>query len=213
MPLPNVAVPTFPNIPKAPGVPPLLRVQKVVADVALVVADALILLKAFQGPQWGVFTPQGEPVLIGDSVVSVGLKKDYRISNFPVEKGAFASYNKVEMPFDARLTFTVGGSDDDRAQFLGRVQKACGSLALYSVVMPELTYASANLTRFDFERRAKAGVTLLSVDVWLEEVRIAVQTSSNQKTAEPAGAKPEALGPVQATSPTPEQIGAAKAVT
>lgn len=210
MPLPLVPVPPFPKVPLAPGVPPLFRPQPVYGSIVLLASDALSLLKASLGPQWGIFDDTGQPVLVGDSVVAVGVKKDYRISNFPVEQGSFASYNKVETPFDARVTFTIGGTDTDRATFLGMVRKAAASLKLFSVVMPELIFTSANLTRFDFERRSRSGVSLLTVDVWMEEVRTAVKASPKEKTAEPSGAKPEALGSVQATTPTPEQVGAAK---
>src|SRR5579875_727912 len=106
MPLPNLSVPQYPDVPQAPGVPPVLRqVGQVANAVTLLTADASEVLQALgvlPGPQWGIFDQTGQPVIVGDSVVGVDYRKEYRAADYPVEGGSFANYNKVELPFDIR---------------------------------------------------------------------------------------------------------------
>ena len=73
--------PTFPDVPKAPGVPPVFRAPtQPVFTARLLIADAVTILGMFAGPQWGIFTTGGQPFAIPDSVVSVELPKG--LANF-----------------------------------------------------------------------------------------------------------------------------------
>ena len=104
-----IAVPSFPDVPHAPGVPPVLRqIGAVVNNVALLVADAVVIARMFAGPQWGIFRA-GQPVIIGDSVIGVDYRREWRVSDHSLEKGAFASYDKVAVPYDVRVTFAFSG--------------------------------------------------------------------------------------------------------
>src|SRR6185503_11295777 len=112
---------------------------------------------------WGLFTEDGSPLFPGFSAVpfvnslaagtgiantsvgDVGYRREYRISTAPQEQGAFLSYNKVQMPFDARVTYLVSGLSAIRTAFLQQLEAAAASLDLYSVVMPEFIYPSANI--------------------------------------------------------------------
>ena len=212
MALPNQIVPAYPDVPRAPGVPALTRFNTAANQAIIVASDAVQLLRLLEGPQWGIFDADGLPLIIGDSVVGVAFKKEWRVADFPIEKGSFASYNKVETPFDARLSFTKGGSDVERAAFLKLVQQTTAALDLVSVAMPEFTYESANVTHFDFERKAKNGVSLLTVDVFLDEVRVTASTAfTESQTQAPSGASPTDGGQVQPASPTAPQAAAAAA--
>ena len=215
----------FPNVPDAAGVPSVLRSGLAIADkAALLVSDAVIVARLFQGPTWGIFNSNMQPVVTGDSVVRVDFRREWRISDYPIEKGSFASYNKVATPYDARLTFTCGGvfsinsvisaisatsasgvlsaltGDSARSSFLNTLDAAAKSLDLYFVVTPEVTYASANIIHYDYERTEKHGATMLTVDVWLEEVRVAPSPKLTQTKAE-AGADPVNNGTVQTVPP------------
>lgn len=153
---------------------------------------------------WGIFDGDDAPVIVGDTVAAFENVKDYRISNFPVEGGGFESYNKVETPFDIRMTFTKGGSLAERTAFLLSLEAAAASLALYSVATPERTYLDVNITHFDFQRTHTQGATLLVVDVGLEQVRTtATVTFSNTQADDGAGRVN--VGPVQPIEPTPAQ--------
>jgi hypothetical protein len=136
--------------------------------VALLTADDPALFLLFP-PQWGIFSQDGGPILTVDSVASVEYTRDYRISDFPQEQGAFASYNKVQQPFRAKLVFLI---EQSRIAFLQSVEAAVASLDFVTVVTPEIQYPSANLTSYSYRREASNGKTLIRVEVQCEQVRV-----------------------------------------
>lgn len=179
MPLP------FPNVPIALGVPPLPRSPvATVAAISLLVADAISFFGLSIAPRWGIFR-DGLPVVIADSVVTFDYKRDWTIANYPVEKGAFESYDKVSNPFEPRIRFAAGGSEVERQLLLDSIAAIAGTLDLYDVVTPEVIYQSANITHYDYRRSAHSGVGLLVIDVWLMEVRVTA-TSAFTKSASSA---------------------------
>ena len=227
MPIPNTPKPTYPNVPMAPGVPNVLRqVGAVQNTIVQLVADVGIIANLFSTPQWGLFTAAGASAFAnapgnllgailsvltgatGPSVGEVEYRVDYQISTAPQEQGAFMSYNKVSTPFAGRVTYLVGGTQAQRNAFLQTVASMQQSLTLYSLVMPEITYASCNVTHYDFRRAARNGLTLLAVDIWVEEVRV-VGSPQFSNTAQPQGANQVNTGSVQPQQPTPAQATAA----
>lgn len=189
-------------LPSIPGAPALLKtpaalqnLQSLQNKATLLVADASAIVSLFGGPKWGLFL-NGKTVAEADSVRSIEFRQDSKLSDYPQQKGAFESYNKVASPFDARLQFTKGGTTSDRAKFLDAIDKAANSLDLYEVTTPEKVYKSANIQRYDYHRTADSGAGLLTVDLWLVEVReiVAVGFTNSKK---PAGSKLLNTGTVQ----------------
>lgn len=181
-------------------------------------ADSPSIGSAFGAPQWGIFTQQGAPLLVVDSVASIEYSRDYHISDYPQEQGAFESYNKVQLPFQAKIGFLINQS---RVQFLQNIEAAVASLDLVVVATPEISYSSANLTHYGYRRESSGGVTLIRVEVWCEEVRISATAtaaagtpttpapvSPNSDTQSLNGATPAANGQVQG-SPTTQSGGGA----
>jgi hypothetical protein len=161
-------------------------------------------------PEWGVFDDGGQPVAIADSFVSIEHMKDWRVANFPVAPNGFAAYNKVETPYEERITFAKGGTLQQKETFLQDIDDAVASLDLFTVVTPEVTYANANLVHYDYRRQSRQGVTLLLVEIGVMQVRVsASQTFSN--TRSPAANAAQNGGTVQPQSPTTAQTNAAAA--
>lgn len=182
------------------------------AGLSLLTADLVNLggLPFFQ--QWGIYTQGGAPAVIFDNVIGVEYKKEWSVADYPLERGAFESYNKVEVPWDARVRFSSGGSLANRQALLASIQAIEGDLNLYAVVTPEKTFPKGNITRVDWQRRdGRAG--LLVVEVALVEIRNTVQAalgSSNAggtnpnappitNPADPSSASGQSGGQVQAT--------------
>lgn len=182
--------------PGLPDLPALLQGQ--FSPTALLVGDIAQAVLGFALQEWGIYLGV-IPIVIADNVVSVEFKKTWRISDYPIENGAFSSYNKVEIPYDAKVTLSKGGSLAERALFLENIQLVAESMALYNVVTPEHTYFNANITHYDYKRTASKGLGLITVDVWLEEIRN-VPTASFTKTAQPSGAAQQDGGNVQANT-------------
>lgn len=161
----------FPNVPIAPGVPPLPRLPgSIPAVITLLVQDAISLFGLGVPQQWGLFL-NGAPAILAESVVSFEFKSGANISDFQVEQGGFESYNKVQRPFDVRLRFSTGGTAQDRQALLASLEQAKQSLDLYDAVTPEMTYESVNVIDYSYRRTAQNGFAMIVVDVLCEQVR------------------------------------------
>lgn len=204
-------MPTYPNVPNVPGVPPLRRNPNALsATLTLLVADAVRFFVSGLAPQWGIFL-DGAPVIVADSVVSFGFKQDWPISDYPIEEGSFESYDKVETPFMTRVRLACGGSTSRRQAFIDSIAAIVGDLNLYDVVTPEIVYENVNVTHWDYNRTAQNGVGLVTVDLWLLQIRVnATATFSNTKS--PSAAGTQSGGAVQTVPPTPSQQSSAAEV-
>jgi hypothetical protein len=216
----------FPNVPNVPGVPAIPRASGASPTVqaALGLVQGMIW-SAFQADnRWGIFDLNGKALAdpsnitglaqtllnstgLGSvqSTVGVEYSKGMRISDFPVERGTFASYNKVETPSAAAVTFAFTGSESDRNKFLDALDKATKSTDLYSVATPEVEYINHTIESYTYRRAAERGATLLIVDLTLKEVRqVSAQytKSGGQAVApkSPSAANTVTAGLVQASS-------------
>lgn len=206
----------FPNVPDSPGVPLIPRSPNFppLAGIGLGVLEGIIW-RSFQiNSRWGIFDSQGralgnpqnlilESLGIGStlSTASVEFSKETRVSDFPLEKGGFASYNKVELPAEPIVTLNISGSDSARQAFLNDVDKACKSTDLYDVVTPEITYKGYSIERYNYQRKSERGCTLLRVEIGLKEVR-EVSAQFTKAAPKQPGAQPQVdNGKVQAQQP------------
>lgn len=153
------------------GVPPLADPTIVWNDVAPVTSDGADVVNSSATPQWGIFSQDGDPVLTGDSTLAFEIDQDASVTNYPIEDGGFESYNKVQTPFRLKFTFTKGGTTSDRAAFLKKLDDLQASLDEFVGVTPEITYQVITIDHYDLRRTSRNGVTLLTVDVWCQEVR------------------------------------------
>ena len=190
------------------GIPDLLvQASNTYNSVSMVISDIKIFLNMFSGSKWGIYKGN-QPILTPDSIVGVDFKKDFRVSDYPQEKGGFQSYNKVELPFDCHVSMTKGGTESERADFLNQVRSLAGTLDLYSIVTPEILYDSASLTHYVYRRRSQTGAGLLTVDLHLQEIRVTV--TSTTTTASPDGATSKNGGTAQTYPlPVPSPLAAA----
>lgn len=130
------------------------------------------LLGAVFGKQWAIVNEFGVPVLLVDSVLSFAYDNNSTISHFPVEKGSFASYNKVDNPYLAtvQLAKSTGGTLQ-RGLFLTQLETLKKSTLKFHVITPEYVYMNASIISTSLVRDANDGCTLLKVNVELEEIR------------------------------------------
>jgi len=175
------------------------------ATLQLMTADTFTYFSNVFQEQWGIFQ-NGIPVVTADTVAAFEYRQEWVLSDFPVEGGAFRSYDKVFTPFDARFRFVAGGSEANRAALLASVQAIAGNLTLYDAASPEAIYIGCNIKHFDYRRTSTRGVGLIEIDVWLEQVM--VTSSSQNNTAQPSGASPTNDGSIQ-----PIDLGTVPGVT
>lgn len=223
----------FPNIADVLGVPPLPRSPRFppVAQVAVSLIQGVIY-RAFQvGNRWGIYDSKGKALgdpskftgLLGGAIEAVGLgstystnsvdfSKETRVSDFPLERGGFAQYNKVEMPANPIVTLCLDSNEAGRRSFLEAVDKATLSTDLYSVVTPEVTYINYSVERYNYSRRSDKGATLLYVEITLKEIRqvsalFSVSNRGQVVAPKNAAATPQVdNGKVQAKTPRPSVL-------
>jgi hypothetical protein len=203
-PAPN---PLYPDVPALPGVPPVFRDGSNPADPSPV--DMLVHdtpgVAAGSRATWGIYAQGGNVALECDSVFELEPSREFRVSDFPLEKGGFQSYNKVATPAETRLTVTKGGSDVDRQAFLTALDQLVESVDIFDVITPDTTFLNRNLVRYSYHRSAERGATLLTVELVTIEVRETADVQfSNSK--EPSGHEASHNGPVQAETPTKTQM-------
>lgn len=224
--------PQFPNVPKLPGVPQLSRSLQFPAAPAAGVGLGLALGRLWQAvfaqPQWAIYkankpvkaseadalptvtiVAQRTPVVVPDSFGEFSYRNEWAVSDFPVQDGAFASYNKVAQPYEIVLRLYKGGSKEARKRFLDSIEKIAGTIEFYDILTPERTYLNVNVTRFEVMRRGEKGAYFLSeVDVYFREIREVSATYTNtasttENAQDPSAASVLNNGVVQAQSFTP----------
>lgn len=229
IPFPDIpAFPGVPDLPRLPSIPSISSLVPKLPTAGTVVRAGLGLLQgalwsALQTDRrWGIYDQDGNPLgdpsaingLVGVLVNSIGLGstlstntvdyvKEMRVSDFPIERGSFAQYNKVEMPGMPAVTLAFTGSESDRAEFLDAIDTACKSVDLYDVVTPEATYIQYSIEGYAYQRSAQRGATLLIVELRLKEIRqVSAQYTQSGSQAE-APANPDASPPVTAGTVQP----------
>lgn len=164
--------------------------------IELLAADAIgIFAGAFLPQPWGIYLG-GAPVILANTVLSFDYRQQWSVSDYPVERGAFESYDKVQIPYDARFRMATGGSDADKMAFLDSIAAIAGDLNLYDIVTPDAVYLSCNITHYDYNRHATHGLGLLQVDIWVIEVR-ETATMAMSNTQSPSNAAQVNGGSVQ----------------
>lgn len=209
-----MADPLYPNVPFVAGVPPVFRSLDVANRALIAATDVATLLTndaAFfglfsgAGAQWGLFDDGGQSVIAAEVVASMDYRREFRVADFPIEDGKFASYNKVQLPYDVRLTFVQAGTVDDRTGVLQQVASACETLQLYVAVTPEFSYDQVNVVSFEYRRTAQSGASMLTIEVFCREVRLVQQGQFSQTKQDPAAADSQNQGAVSTTTPTTSQ--------
>lgn len=216
----------FPNVPFAAGVPALVRSPSTAPIVTAVfgVLQGAVWRYLYVNKNWGIYQ-NGKNILdfngsgvIGElkssvmgavtSTVSVTYTKQYRISDYPIEGGGFASYNKVELPSQPIVILAMSGNETERARFLNEIEKLSITTDVYDIVTPEKTYIQHTIESYNYTRTNTKGATLLTVELHLKEVRFVYaafvdSTSVKTKDAKNANDKPAvSSGKVQGKTDT-----------
>jgi len=205
--------PEFPNVPFLPGVPPVPRdalfapVTEVVLGVEAI--RSILWTTNSSTPAWGIYNDTNNLAVAPDNILAFDNRNEWRIQDFPVQNGAFASYNKIIIPFEVSVRLTKGGSQNDRRVFLDSIARIAGDLNLYKILTPERTYLDCNITRYEVTRRGAEGAYYLAeVDIFFRQIlQVNAQYSSvdtNTVNAQQPAAQPFSnFGNQQPTSLTP----------
>jgi hypothetical protein len=230
----NIPFPNIPNYPGVPAlVRPIgyAIAENPILAIGLGSAENILIQALQQSPQWGIFDQLGNQVGIAPnsqttlqalegalasqitgsiapqlSTLSLEFMKESRVSDFPLEQGGFASYNKVQTPASPVVTLILQGQESDRTYLLQAIDAACTSTNLYNVVTPTVNYQNYTVERYSYTRKSDRGLTLLIVEVALKEIRQvtpAYSTSPIVAPVNPAASQQVSGGTVQ-PAPVPQ---------
>jgi hypothetical protein len=218
-------MPLYPNpdVPDVSGVPAVPRSgdSTTSTSVSLGKASTAITSALQQKPLWGIFSASTSAVAgaqLGNSSTllstgSVDYIKEMIVSDFPIEDGGFASYNKVEKPATPIVTLILGGTKDDRSAFLSAIDAAVKSTNLYNVVTPEYTFTNCTLGKYSYRRAPERGANMMAVSIPLTEIRTVTATYTKTGINNPKSASASSQvssGSVQTSTPSSATTAALK---
>ena len=191
----------YPNIPALPGVPALARSNNAqFVGAALTIVGEILPLGLF-GQKWGIVSKDGSALLTPDSFVDFEYREEAKIPIYPLQNGAFQSYNKVNLPYDIRLTVTCSGNGKmTKGQFILGIDNLILKLTLVNIVTPDATYVNTNLIHVDYRREASRGATLLIAQLWFQWVRIV--SNPTVATVKPSGTPTSSFGQLSPQVPS-----------
>lgn len=144
------------------------------------------------------------PLTIPDSWLEITpLVSEYQVSDYPIEDGAFATYNKVRRPSLVAATLTKGGTDLERATWLEAIRQQLQSdpTALYNVLTPAGIFPNQTLVSLSFQTRNDRGSNLLYLEMKFSEVPpIDVPSLLGASAVEPTSGPMAAVGRVYSTA-------------
>lgn len=202
MPLPIIPVPPFPNVPNLSGVPFLVREAlnfppSTITNIAVPEAATQLWASAQAGTPWGILDDSFAPVVVPDSFLNFENRNEWRISDYPVQQGSFASYNKVIVPFEASVRLSKGGTLLERQAFIKSIDAIAGDTNLYTIFSPEKAYQNVNVTRYEVTRRGAEGAYFLcEVDIYFRQI-LEVPAQYSTTAADTSNAKNSAAIPAQ----------------
>ena len=195
----------------ADGAPDLLSGPAPASDLQLAKTDSSDLRLKNARPVWGIFL-ESELLIEPDSILALDYHREWTVADFPMEKGAFNSYDKVAKPFDVRLRMTKGGNESTRGAFIRDIETLGESLVLVDVVSPDRTYLGVTITSIGYTQAATNGVGLITFDIALRQVReTASSAMSSDVVQDPGSADSKNGGTVQAKAAPAAVQAAAKA--
>lgn len=152
-----------------------------------------------QPPLWGLYDG-AFPVVIADTVTDFTFLQEWTIADYPVERGGFESYDKVNSPFRVTLQFASGGSEANRQALLDSIEAIGDLLTRFTAVTPTRVYNDLNVEGFSYHRTSRNGLGLLIVDMRLLEIREEQSNNNFQNTRSPSGFLAAPTGNVQSQS-------------
>lgn len=156
-------------------------------------------------------------IIVPDTVPRFEFRGDRRISDYPVEQGAFASYNKVATPYEIRMTMVCSGLNYaqgaisalglnlsqgfmQKSDFIDTLNYMLDTTDLFTIVTPDKAYENANLEHYDYKRETRDGATMLKIEAWFREVRVTASATYSDggpvNSDSPSAADPVSLGTV-----------------
>ncbi len=192
----------FPNVPNFPGVPQLPRSPlAVVASLAGPIVNSTLF--GLFSPSWGILDDTGTPAIVPDSFLGIEVMPTSEVCDYPVEKGSFASFNKVTRPIVIELRIAKGGSTSSRSAFLTSLQNAKDGTGVFTIVTPEGTYPNMSLNAYPYRKTETEGAGMIVANCRFAEIRQSLP--ANYQSLVPPNAQTSSTTSTGQISPTNSQ--------
>lgn len=140
-----------------------------------------------------------EPLTVPDSWGEFAPRFESQVSDYPVETGAFAIYNKVKRPTGVAVTLIKTGSDVARFTWLAAIQQAelQAPTTLYTLISPQSVYTDYTLQNMSYETRPDRGSNMLYLTLQFLQIS-QIPSSEEVKTnvQEPKSSPVDRIGQV-----------------
>ena len=114
-----------------------------------------------------------------NSMQEFSAEKGSRLPDEPIEKGSFATYNRVIEPRSITARLSIEGSAANLQSAIDRLTTLCENDETITLTTPEQSYKNMMLESFDYRRDASNGRGVLYVDLRFKEIR---EVASQQTT-------------------------------
>jgi hypothetical protein len=130
---------------------------------------------------WSVYdTNTMRPICSFDTFYGFSYTKKNTVTEYPIEQGSFATYNKQTAPFNAGVILIKSGLNfnSDRKRFLDTLEDYCDSTKLVDIATPSKTYIGCTLGGLDYKHMPDDGADLLVVSLDIKQIKELVPISS-----------------------------------
>ena len=135
----------------------------------------------------------GEAAFDYDTFVSVKHTHRMKVSDFAVERGAFATYNKATHAYTAHVQLAVTDNHDRRNALMVMLDAAMKSTSKFNIVTQDYTLLNATISGYDTAHVKERGWGKIIVDVEFIEVREVTPQYTNARSAGGRSAKSNGL--------------------
>ncbi len=115
-------------------------------------------------------------------IMDLEMTAEGKVVAAPVEKGSFASYNKVASPTAIRATLGVEGELGDLQTVVDTLFELKDGTELVNFVTPVREYQGYTVEKFSYQQAAEKGVNVLYVEINLAEIREVEPQYTDAKT-------------------------------
>ena len=118
-------------------------------------------------------------------------EKSSRLPDEPIEKGSFATYNRIIEPRTITCRLAVEGRSSKLQGTIDRLTQMAENDEKITLTTPEQAYKNMMLESFDYRRDVNNGRGVLYVDLRFKEIREvqSAQTTTSVEEAEPIEAE------------------------
>jgi len=127
-----------------------------------------------------------------NSMQEFSAEKSSRLPDEPIEKGSFATYNRIIEPRAITCRLSIEGGASKLQSAIDRLTDLCENNETITLTTPEQSYKNMMLESFDYRRDATNGRGVLFVDLRFKEIRevaSAQTTTAVEEVEEPIDAE------------------------